>query len=133
MAADGYLPAWLKAGDGPPRAAIGFQWLLAVVMLWTASYQGLLTFIGFTLSLSNAATVAGLIRLRRREGPSLAVVGWPWVPVAFVVAVLGMAGLSVSRAPMASLAGFGMLGLGWVSWKMSRAVRAGRALSGDPG
>jgi len=119
MASDRYLPSWLAQKSGPPRAAIVFQFAIALVMLWTASYQSLLTFIGFTLSLSTAATVCGLIVTRRRLGASLPVPGWPWVPVAFVVVVLAMTALSISRAPLPSLAGFAVLGFGWVFWRFT--------------
>jgi APA family basic amino acid/polyamine antiporter len=119
MAADGYLPSWMEQKSGPPRAAILFQFAVALVMLWTASYQTLLTFIGFTLNLSTAATVCGLMILRRRLGASLPVPGWPWVPVAFVIAVLGMTTLSIARAPLPSLAGFVVLGLGWIFWRLN--------------
>ena len=119
MAADGYLPSWLAQRAGPPRASILFQFAIALLMLWTASYQSLLTFIGFTLSLSTAATVIGLMVVRRRIGASLPVPGWPWVPVTFVVAVLGMTSLSVARAPLPSLAGFAVVGLGWVFWLLN--------------
>ncbi len=118
MAADGYLPSWMEQKSGPPRAAILFQFAVALVMLWTASYQSLLTFIGFTLNLSTAATVCGLLVLRRRLGASLPVPGWPWVPVAFVIAVLGMTILSIARAPLPSLVGFVVLGLGWIFWRL---------------
>jgi basic amino acid/polyamine antiporter, APA family len=98
MAADGYLPRWLAAGEGPPRAAIALQAVLALAMLWTATYGQLLTAIGFTLSLSTAATVAGLMRLRLREGPRLRVPGWPWVPLLFLAFVLFMAAFTAWRA-----------------------------------
>ncbi len=117
MAADGYLPRRLAQFEGPPRQAILFQFLVALLMLWTASYQNLLTFIGFTLNLSTAATVIGLFLLRRRLGEALQVPGWPWVPSVFVVAILGMTGLSVARAPLPSLAGCAVLGLGWCAWR----------------
>lgn len=116
MAAEGYLPSWLEPRSGPPRAAILFQLVVALVMLWTASYQSLLTLIGFTLSLSTAATVCGLIVLRRRVGASLRVAGWPWLPVTFVIVVLWMTALSIARAPVPGLTGLGVLGLGWVIW-----------------
>ncbi len=119
MASDLYLPAWLTQASGPPRAAIVFQLAIALLMLWTASYQSLLSFIGFTLNLSTAATVCGLIVTRRRLGASLPIPGWPWVPVTFVVAVLGMTSLSIAKAPLPSLAGFGVLGLGWLFWKFN--------------
>ena len=119
MAADGYLPGWLAQKSGPPRASILLQFTIALLMLWTASYQSLLTFIGFTLSLSTAATVCGLILLRRRVGAAVTVPGWPWVPLVFVILVLGMTTLSVARAPLPSLAGFAVLGFGWLFWRLS--------------
>ncbi|MEK7707850.1 MAG: amino acid permease, partial [Verrucomicrobiota bacterium] len=71
MADDGCLPRWLQFPEqGPPRAAIIFQTILALAMLWSASFKGLLTYIGFTLGLCTAAAVAGLIRLRLKEGSS---------------------------------------------------------------
>lgn len=117
MAADGYLPRRLAFHEGPPRAPILFQFAIALLMLWTASYQGLLSFIGFTLNLCTAATVAGLIRERRRVGSGLHVPGWPWLPCQFVSAVLGMTLLSNSRSPLPSLAGYGILATGWVTWR----------------
>jgi amino acid transporter len=120
IARDGYLPRWMAQGSGPPRPAILFQLALALGMLWTSSYQGLLTFIGFTLGLSTAATVLGLVVLRIRRGAAVPVPGWPWVPVLFVIAVLAMTLLSVSRAPLPSLAGLAVLGLGWLGWRFQR-------------
>ncbi len=117
MAADGYLPRSLAACGGPPRIATLFQLALALGLLWTASYQSLLTFIGFTLNLSTVAIVTGLIRERRRVGPSLPVPGWPWIPCAFVAAVLGMTLLSIARAPVPSLLGCGVLAGAWVLWR----------------
>ena len=120
MAADGYLPRWLRSGQGPPRAAICFQSAIALSLLWTATYESLLTYIGFTLGLSTAATVLGLILLRRREGVSLPVPGWPWVPALFLSSVLGMTILSVLRRPVESLLGVATIGVGLLAWRFSR-------------
>jgi APA family basic amino acid/polyamine antiporter len=119
MAADGYLPRWLQAGQGPPRAAICFQGGIALILLWTATYQGLLTYIGFTLGLSTAATVLGLVRLRRREGARLAVPGWPWVPGLFLLSVLGTTVFSIAQRPAESLLGLASLGVGVLAWRLS--------------
>ncbi len=116
MAGDGYLPAWLAGAGGAPRAAIFFQSAVALTMLWTATYESLLTYIGFTLSVSTAATVAGLMRLRLREGPTLVVPGWPWVPGLFVASVVWMVAFTVWRRPLESALGLATLGLGWVVW-----------------
>ena len=95
MAEDGYLPHWLVMHGGPPRTAIALQTGLALLFLWSATYQTLLTFIGFTLNFCTAATVLGLIRLRGREGASFRVPGWPWVPWLFLTGVLAISGLSL--------------------------------------
>ncbi len=126
MAADGYLPRWLRTGPGPPRAAIYFQGGIALLLLWTATFDGLLTYIGFTLGLSTAATVIGLVRLRRREGANLRVPGWPWVPALFLLSVLGTTAFSIALRPVESLLGAVTIGIGWLAWRMSRGVKAGR-------
>lgn len=124
MAAAGHLPRWLAAPSGPPRAAILFQIVIALALLWSAAYEQLLTFIGFTLGLSAAATVFGLIVLRRREGAGLAVPGWPWVPWLFVLSTLAITGFTIFRRPWESAAGLGTLFVGWIAWRSSVRSRA---------
>lgn len=121
MAADGFLPRWLEMGSGPPRTAIALQTGVALAMLWSASFQWLLTYIGFTLGLSTAATVLGLIRLRLREGAGLPVPGWPWVPVLFLVGVGTVTVLSVIGKPAATATGLGTIALGWVVWRLQES------------
>lgn len=116
MAEHGYLPRWLVRTDGPPRAAIAFQLCIALILLWSATYESLLTYIGFTLSLSTAATVLGLMRLRQREGKQLRVPGWPWVPALFVTGVMAMAAFTIARRPMESAVGGVTIAAGWLMW-----------------
>ena len=125
MAADGYLPRWLRSGPKPPRSAIYFQGGIALILLWTATYQSLLTFIGFTLGLSTAATVLGLVRLRRREGPGLPVPGWPWVPALFLLSVLSTTVFSIVRRPIESLVGLATISVGWLAWRFRKPPRIG--------
>ncbi len=119
MATAGHLPRWLATAEGPPRAAIAFQTVIALGLLWSAAYEQLLTFIGFTLGLSAAATVIGLIVLRRREGTRLAVPGWPWVPWVFVLSTLAITGFTIFRRPWESAAGLATLAVGWLAWRLS--------------
>lgn len=116
MAADGCVPRIFAAPAGPPRTSIALQAGVALALLWSATFEALLTYIGFTLSLSTAATVAGLMRLRRREGPQLPVPGWPWVPGLFLLSVLAMTGFTVARQPRESLLGLATMAVGWVAW-----------------
>lgn len=126
MAADGYLPRWLAHQSGPPRAAIVAQTALALVMLWSATFQALLTYIGFTLGLICAAAVVGLMRLKSREGAALPVPGWPWVPVVFVLAVLFTTVMTIVQRPVESLAGLGTVAVGFAAWWCQRGKQAGK-------
>jgi APA family basic amino acid/polyamine antiporter len=124
MADDQCLPRWFCfPPHGPPRPAILLLAALSLGMLWTASFQSLLTYVGFTLGLCTAATVAGLIRLRLQKGPQVKVPGWPWVPGLFVLSVVVMSALTVARKPGESVIGLGTLLLGWAAWHLTRAKR----------
>ena len=76
----------------------------------------LLTYIGFTLGISTAASVIGLIRLRLKEGPRLRVPGWPWVPVLFVTIITLITLSAMIRQPLESTLGLATLAVGWLAW-----------------
>jgi basic amino acid/polyamine antiporter, APA family len=88
---------------GMPAIAVGLQAALALVMLATASFGALLTYIGVTLSLMTAATVVGLFWLRQRE-PALPrpyrAWGYPVTPLFFVALSLWMVGHAVVQRPI---------------------------------
>jgi basic amino acid/polyamine antiporter, APA family len=116
MAGDGYLPRFLRPQSGPPRYAIAIQLVIGLLLLWVTPFRDLLTYIGFTLMLSTAATVLGLIALRRKEGSAFVVPGWPWVPALFLAGVVAIGAFSISRRPVPSLIVLGVLGVGWIAW-----------------
>jgi APA family basic amino acid/polyamine antiporter len=108
MAEDGLFPRRLGVAKEVPTAAVALQVGLAVLVAWVSGLRELLGYIGFTLGISAAATVAALIALRRREGPlRVPVPGYPWVPGLFIVTTLGAAGFMVARQPLE--AGMGLL------------------------
>lgn len=120
MAEDGFLPRWLMMSKGPPRAAIALQTAVALGMLWSASFEWLLTYIGFTLGIGTAATVLGLIRLKLREGDRLPVPGWPWVPALFLVGVGTITILSLKGKPAATITGLATIAFGGLAWWLQR-------------
>ncbi|HRR83345.1 MAG TPA: amino acid permease [Planctomycetota bacterium] len=120
MAADGYLPRRLAVASGPPRRAIALQAGLALVLLWSATFEALLTWIGFTLSLSTGATVAALVLLRKREGKTMHIPGYPLVPWLFLTGVAAMAVFTVAQRPLESLVGFGTIAAGLAAWRLHR-------------
>ena len=52
---------------GLPTTAIGAQSLMALIFIWTASFEFILVFAGFSLGLCTFLTVAGVFVLRRRR------------------------------------------------------------------
>ncbi|MEW6037768.1 MAG: APC family permease [Pseudomonadota bacterium] len=127
MAGDGFLPRWLSGHEnGAPARATFVQCALSVVLLWSAGFRDLLTYIGFTLGLSTAATVCGLIRLRLKEGSECQVVGWPWVPLLYLLAITAMTIATVIRQPTASFWGLGTIGAAWLIGRMSATNRTCR-------
>lgn len=107
MSEDGYLPRWFRRSSSTPSAAIFAQAGLAILVLWLSELAQLLGYIGFTLGISAAGTVIGLLVLRRKEGPvRVPIPGYPVVPVAFVVLTLSAAAWMALRLP--GQAGFGL-------------------------
>ena len=123
MAEDRYLPACLAARNGPPVNSILLQGALALGLLWSSTFDQLLTYIGFTLGLSTAATVVGLIRIRLREGSQVPVPGWPWVPGLFLAGTLAITGFAIAQRPMESLAGLATILLGLIAWAVAESRR----------
>jgi APA family basic amino acid/polyamine antiporter len=112
MANDGLLPRMFAAKAGrPPRVAMVAQLSLGLLALWTSTFERILTYVGFTLGISTLATIVGLCRIRLREGPSLPVPGWPWVPGLFLAFVAGSTIFGVVQRPIEGLVGLATLGL----------------------
>jgi APA family basic amino acid/polyamine antiporter len=131
MAADGLLPRLFAARAGrPPRLALLAQLALGLLALWTATFERILTYVGFTLGISMVATIVGLCRLRLKEGPALHVTGWPWVPGLFLTFVVGSTIFTVVQRPFEGLIGLATLGLGCVAFVVQQRV-AKRPLSQD--
>jgi len=127
MAEDGLFPRRLGVAGEVPRAAVALQVGLAVLVAWVSDLRELLGYIGFTLGISAAATVAGLIALRRREGPlRVPVPGYPWVPGLFIITTLTAAGFMAARQPFEAGMGLLTIGLGVpVYWLMRRTSGRG--------
>ncbi len=108
MAEDGLFPRLFVMGEEVPRAAVVLQAGFAILVVWMSDLKELLGYIGFTLGLSAAATVGGMISLRVREGADrIPVPGYPWVPSFFILMTLGAAAFMAVRAP--AQAGIGLL------------------------
>lgn len=131
------------AKSGPARA-IALQSSLALLMMFSASFDALLTYIGFCLSLCAALTIIGVEVLRRRE-PQLVrpyrATGHPWTSAFAALLFIWMSIYSMLERPWAALAGMVTLGLGGAvyrfvsagSMQRSRAVTVTNASSSRTG
>lgn len=99
MAKDGVFPGWFRVsnrGDlDVPVKAIWLQVVLACLMVYFTQIRGLLDYLGFTLSVSAALTVACIFWTQREKetskGRSFAIL----VASIYVFVTLGLAGLSL--------------------------------------
>jgi amino acid transporter len=71
MADDGLMPAAMRFRGETPTTAVLAQAALAIVVVWIAGLRELLSYLGFTLGLSTAATVAALFVVVRRSPRSV--------------------------------------------------------------
>ncbi len=98
-----------------PASSIFLQAGIAAVMVLSASFETLLIYIGFTLSLCSMLTVVGLIRIRRREGKRKDIYqtpGYPVTPLLFIAANSWIIFFSVKSRPVAVLFAVGTIAAG---------------------
>jgi APA family basic amino acid/polyamine antiporter len=128
MAEDGVFFRALgrTSARGAPWRAVLLQGALAALGIATATFEPLLIYAGFTLSLSAAMTVAGAFVLRRREPdaprPHRAL-AWPWSGLAFLALSAFMTVFGVWERPRESAAGLATLlagGAAWALWHRRR-------------
>ena len=125
MADDGLLPGWFRLRGEVPRAAIGLQTVLALVVIGVSGLRELLSYLGFTLSVSAALTVATIFWIRRREGAAaLPIPAYPLPPLLFVGGTLLFATLAAFRNPWECVAGVVTILAGLVVyWAMPKEER----------
>jgi APA family basic amino acid/polyamine antiporter len=124
MAEDGVFPACFRMRSDAPGAAVTLQVVLAVIVIWITTLQELLSYLGFMLSLSAAATVASLFVLRRREGAEhLPIPGYPVVPGLFVLCTLSFAGFAAFHRPLELVAGVATIAIGVVFYLLMASRR----------
>jgi len=123
-----------KSRSGVPAFAILFQLTVVTLLLLTQSFESIVEFIQFSLTISSFLTVLGVIVLRYTQ-PALPrpykVWGYPLTPLLFLaVSLFMMINLALEK-PAQSLAGVGLMLSGLfiygISHRHSRGDTAGRA------
>ncbi|MBC2696540.1 MAG: amino acid permease [Desulfobacteraceae bacterium] len=98
-----------------PVFAILLQAGIAIIMVITASFDKLLLYIGFTLSLCAMLTVVGMMLLRIKKPDlkrSYKTFGYPVTPLLFISGNLWIIYFCIKSRPITSLFGLGTIGLG---------------------
>lgn len=115
MSRDGIFPKWfrrVKKEHGTPGTSILLQAVISVLMVITSSFEKLLIYIGFTLSLFALLTVAGMILLRVRK-PDIErpykTFGYPFTPLLFILSNLWIIVYSIKSNPIVCLYGGGTI------------------------
>jgi len=102
------------------------QLVLTLGFIYTATFQQVLLYAGFTLNLITALTVAGVFVLRRRE-PEIErpyrTWGYPWPPIIFLVLSAWSLSFMLVTQPRESLAGLATLMLGLVIYAIDHLFR----------
>jgi APA family basic amino acid/polyamine antiporter len=92
-------------------------------MILTGSFEDVLSFAGFTLTLFAVITVAGVLRLRWRE-PDLPrpfrVPWYPLTPLVFILISLASLVFLALERPLPVVLACLFLGLGWVVARITR-------------
>jgi amino acid transporter len=113
MADDGFFPRWFRFDDRAPTIAIWFQAVIAIVAISASTLKDLLGYLGLTLSVCSALTVAMLLLVRRRDK------SWGrWVgglpAIVYVLGTLLLAVLYGIREPKQAIAAAVTVGVGVV-------------------
>lgn len=135
MAEDGMFPRifGVRNARGAPAFSVVLQGALAAVFVLVAQLAPLIRYIGFTLSLFAALTVAGafVLRLREPDRPRpYRTWGWPLTPLLFLILSLWMTAYMFVEKPVESLAGVATIaasGLLYLLSVRSRQRRGGAA------
>jgi APA family basic amino acid/polyamine antiporter len=114
-----------KNANGVPHLSLAFQYLLVVGLIVTSTFDAIVNYIGFILSLSAFLTVAGVFVLRFTE-PQLPrpyrVWGYPLTPLVFLAVTGWMMFFVVKQRPMVLVAGAVTLAVGLLVYLVNHAL-----------
>jgi basic amino acid/polyamine antiporter, APA family len=121
-------PLALQTAGGVPAAALFLQLAIVIMLILTASFETVLTYVQFSIQLSSFATVLGMMVLRHTR-PDLPrpyrCWGYPVTPLIFLAISLWIMGYLLYDRPYQSLAGLATIALGVLIYFLSpKSVKA---------
>ncbi|HEY9729370.1 MAG TPA: amino acid permease, partial [Chroococcales cyanobacterium] len=111
-----FKPLAKKNANGIPYYAILLQLFIVLVLVLTSTFDAVITFLGFTLTLSSFLTVLGVFvhRVRFPDVPRpYKTWGYPLTPIIFLAISLWMLIYIFRDKPAESLAGLGTIAFGF--------------------
>jgi basic amino acid/polyamine antiporter, APA family len=138
MAQDGVLPrAFLRVNQQSQVQEVGllfFGLTMLVPAFLLGSFEKLLNYIIFTDMLTLAVVASTLFVLRRRRlgDGSFAMLGYPLLPILYIVCLLGVAARVFTLEPSLALAGIVILLTGWPLFRLGHRFFGGRGASASP-
>ncbi len=134
MASDGVFPNLLGArlhnDIKIPATAVWLQVILASIVVCFSSLKSLLDYLGFTLSVSAATTVACILWSRRQKDTVSHRLVYSAIAIVYVAATMGLAALSAINRPQ-QLIGFGFTVVSGVALFFLFRQMGTRSASGD--
>lgn len=108
---------------GNPWVAILSQTAIALVLFLTSSFDRVMTYVGFTLTVFTVLAVLAVFRRRARGdvSPGYRTWGYPWTPLVFLAFNFWMMFFILKGHPWESLAGLGTLAAGLVVYGLLAA------------
>jgi basic amino acid/polyamine antiporter, APA family len=107
---------------GVPQNALLLQLAIVMVLILTATFEKVLTYVQFSIQLCSFLTVIGLIVLRRTQPDLPRPVrcwGYPVTPLIFICISVWMMTYQMLRQPTESLAGLGTIAIGALLYVLS--------------
>lgn len=121
MADDGLLPGRLRFQGDSPRVATFVQVLLSVLLVLLSDLQGLLSYLGLTLSISAACSVFCLFLPRGQKQPLLHPIHI--VPAFYIIATLMAAAMMVRANPWQLVGSLLTFAVGAIAYAGARSLR----------
>lgn len=121
------LKFWaVKNSNGIPVRALYLQFVFTSIYLFTATFDEVILYIGFTLNVFAFLSVLGLLIQRIKYGPpehGFRVPLFPWIPLVFLVFSAWLIGYGLMFQPREALTGIAVSLAGVVFWYGSRKYK----------
>lgn len=108
---------------GNPWVAILSQTVIALLLFLTSTFERVMTYVGFTLTVFTVLAVLAVFRRRARGGvvTGYQTWGYPWTPILFLVFNFWMMIFILKGHPWESVAGLGTLAAGFAVYGLLTA------------